>query len=121
MRKTTQKLLGQEGENQAVAFLLEKGYAILHRNYRYKHAEIDIIAQKENVLAFVEVKMRSSEAFGTPESFVTKLKELKMKQAAQYYLDSENPLNIILRFDVISISKKAENQYEIWHLEDVFC
>ena len=62
--------LGQKGELLAVDFLLEKGYIIVEKNYRFRKAEIDVIAKKEGVLAVVEVKTRSTNYFGNPEEFV---------------------------------------------------
>ena len=59
--------LGKKGEQLAVDFLQKKGYTILDRNWRFKKAEVDIIAQKEQILAIVEVKTRSSNYFGNPQ------------------------------------------------------
>ena len=66
--------LGREGEDLAAQYLLKNGYQILERNYRYRKAEIDIIALKEETLAIVEVKSRTSSYFGSPESFVSQKK-----------------------------------------------
>ncbi len=66
--------LGQEGEQMASTYLEQQGYIILHRNWRYSHYEIDIIALKKEVLHFIEVKIRSSAKFGLPEESVTKKK-----------------------------------------------
>ena len=62
---------GKYGEQLAAEFLSENGYEIIERNYRYKHAEIDIIARQGEALIFVEVKLRSSQTFGVPEEFDT--------------------------------------------------
>ena len=67
--------LGKKGEELAVNHLLKKGYNILERNYRFDKAEVDIIAQKKDILAVVEVKTRTSADFGNPESFVSKKKD----------------------------------------------
>ena len=65
---------GKKGEELAKSFLIEKGYEILASNYRYKKAEIDLIAKKENILAIIEVKTRTSIDYGAPESFVNNKK-----------------------------------------------
>lgn len=67
--------LGKKGEELAVAYLLEDGYTILERNWTYRKAEIDIIAQKEGILAVIEVKTRSSIDFGLPQDFVKPKKD----------------------------------------------
>jgi len=61
---------GKEAEDMAADFLSRNGYEIVQRNYRYRRSEIDLIVRKDNWLVFVEVKMRSSDAFGYPEEFV---------------------------------------------------
>ena len=61
---------GKQGEDKAAEFLADKGYEIVVRNYRYRHAEIDIIAKKNKILAFVEVKTRTNLSYGMPEEFV---------------------------------------------------
>ena len=68
--------LGKKGEQLAVDFLIENGYDIVERNYRFNKAEVDIIAQKEDVLAIIEVKTRSTADFGNPQDFV-KPKQIK--------------------------------------------
>ena len=67
--------LGRKGEELATTFLKEKGFEILHKNWRYKKAEIDIIGQLKDTLVFVEVKCRKSEFFGRPEQAINHKKE----------------------------------------------
>ena len=73
--------LGKKGERIAVGFLLEQGYSIVERNWRFLKAEVDIIAQKDNIVVAVEVKTRSSKVFGNPQDFIDakKIKLLVMK------------------------------------------
>ena len=66
--------LGNKGEEIAIAYLQDKNYTILEKNWRFKKAEVDIIALKEVVLAVIEVKTRTSNYFGNPEEFVNKKK-----------------------------------------------
>lgn len=106
---------GNKGENMAADFLAQKGYEILTRNYRYKHAEIDLIVKRGNWLLFVEVKTRSSNAYGEPEEFVTEFKARKIFEAAEEYIFSTNWQGNV-RFDVVSI--KLGDVPEIEHFED---
>src|SRR5687768_14780046 len=93
---------GNLGEDIAAEFLKKKGFEIVTRNYRFKKAEIDIIVKKENWLLFIEVKTRSSNAFGEPEEFVDEFKAHRIFEAAEEYIFSTDWKGHI-RFDVISV------------------
>ena len=110
--------LGRKGEQLAVDFLVKNNYEIIERNYRFEKAEVDIIAKKDDILAVIEVKTRSTIDFGSPEDFV-KPKQIKnLVKAVDEYVTVNN-LNVDVRFDVIAIVKK-EKQYDIEHLENAF-
>lgn len=110
--------LGKEGEDLAVAFLLKKGYRILSRNFRYLKAEVDIIAQKEDILAVVEVKTRSTPDFGDPQEFLKKKQINSLVKAVDFFVNGKQ-LDVEVRFDIIAIIKnKAGTRIE--HLEDAF-
>lgn len=110
--------LGKKGEQLAVDFLVENNYNIVERNYRFDKAEVDIIAQKGDILAIVEVKTRSSLDFGNPQDFV-KPKQIKnLVKAVDEYV-TENDLDVEVRFDIIAIVKE-NNSYNIEHLENAF-
>ncbi|NVK51865.1 MAG: YraN family protein [Flavobacteriaceae bacterium] len=110
--------LGKEGEKLAIRYLLKKGYTILETNYRYLKAEVDIIAQKKNVLAVVEVKTRSTVDFGNPQDFVNPKKIKLLISAIDYYVN-EKDLDVEVRFDIIAIVKQ-QNTFQIEHLKDAF-
>jgi putative endonuclease len=110
--------LGKLGEEMAVDFLQQNGYEILETNWTFQKAEIDIIAQKENILAVVEVKTRSSIDFGLPQDFVKPKKIQLLVKAVNEYV-SKNDLDVNVRFDIIAINKDSNN-YKIEHLEDAF-
>jgi len=110
--------LGKLGEELAVEFLQQNGYDILETNWTFQKAEIDIIAQKENILAVVEVKTRSSIEFGLPQDFVSPKKIQLLVKAVNEYIVS-NDLDVEVRFDIIAISKE-DKTYRIEHLEDAF-
>lgn len=110
--------LGKKGEQLAVDFLLKNNYEIVERNYRFDKAEVDIIAQKEDILAVIEVKTRSTIDFGNPQDFV-KPKQIKnlVKAVDEYVV--ENDLDLEVRFDIIAIVKEQKG-YAIEHLENAF-
>ena len=110
--------LGKLGEELAADFLQQNGYEILETNWVFQKAEIDIIAQKENVLAVVEVKTRSSIEFGLPQDFVKPKKIQLLVKAVNEYVIS-NDLEVEVRFDIIAISKE-DNDFKIEHIEDAF-
>lgn len=110
--------LGKFGEELAVDFLQQNGYVVLETNWTFQKAEIDIIAQKENTLAIVEVKTRSSIEFGLPQDFVKPKKIQLLVKAVNEYVVS-NDLDVEVRFDIIAIFKD-DSRYKIDHIEDAF-
>lgn len=110
--------LGKLGEQMAVEYLQKKGYNILQTNWVFQKAEIDIIAQKDDILAIVEVKTRSDIAYGLPQDFVKPKKIQLLVKAINEYL-IQNDLDAQARFDIISIYKN-NGSFEIEHLEDAF-
>ena len=77
---------GRNGEDLAVDFLIQKGYRILQRNFRFEHGEIDIVADDRGVLVFVEVKARRTKQFGEPEEAVSIRKRKQIRKTALGYL-----------------------------------
>lgn len=110
---------GKKAETLAGVFLEEKGYEILAKNYRYGRAEIDIIVKKGIFVVFVEVKSLTNTKFGNPEIRVTKNKVKLVTKAAENFVYSTNWQQQI-RFDIISIIFKSEEDFEIMHFEDAF-
>jgi putative endonuclease len=110
--------LGKLGEELAVAFLKENGYKIVETNFVFQKAEIDIIAQKDNLIVVVEVKTRSSLDFGLPQDFVTPKKIQLLVKAVDAYIIS-NDLDGDIRFDIIAIFNN-ENKFEVEHITDAF-
>lgn len=110
--------LGKKGEQIAIDYLIEKGYIILDKNWRYLKAEVDIIAKIENTLAVVEVKTRSSDYFGNPQDFVNPKKIQLMVSAINEYVISKD-LDVEVRFDIIAILK-TDTEEKIEHLKDAF-
>ena len=110
--------LGKKGEALAIDYLIKKGYKILDKNWRYLKAEVDIIAQKEDMLIAVEVKTRTTDYFGDPQDFITKKKISLLVLAMNEYVLSKN-FDCEVRFDVIAIIKNKK-AFEIEHIEDAF-
>lgn len=110
--------LGKLGEELAVAFLQNAGYTIIETNWTFQKAEVDIIAQKANTLAIIEVKTRSGTDFGLPQDFVGPKKIRLLVKAVNEYVVT-NDLDVEVRFDIIAISKKGSD-FTTEHLENAF-
>lgn len=106
---------GTLGEQRATQFLKEKDYKILQNNYKNVLGEIDIIAQKDKCVVFVEVKTRASSAFGRASEAVGVAKRRKLRQVALLYMKKNKLLDGFVRFDVIEVYAD-----EINHIENAF-
>ncbi len=104
--------IGKEGEDIAVRFLTQKGLRVLGRNYYTPFGEIDIIAEDETELIFVEVKTRKNINFGLPEEAMTKKKMDRIKKSANVYV-CKNNVQKPVRFDLLSIIKIGKK----WKIE----
>jgi putative endonuclease len=111
------KELGQQGEDAAASFLVKKGYKILNRNWRVSANEIDIIAENDNFIVFIEVKTRSGNYLEHPSTAVTVSKQKGIIRAADQYIRKYN-IDKESRFDIITIIKN--NEFEITHIENAF-
>ena len=110
---------GNSGESLAVEYFLEKGYEILYRNWRYKRLEVDIIASRNGMLHFIEVKTRTSTKFGYPEENVSakKIKFLIDASAEFLYI---NPQWKRIQFDVLSVVINPCAEVIYFLIEDVY-
>lgn len=109
---------GRLGENAATELLLTNKYEILEKNYRFGRAEIDLIARKNDLLVFVEVKLRRSDKFGFPEEAVSPRKQELFLETAEHYIEKINWQHDI-RFDIIAITQN-NGKLNIHHIEDAF-
>ena len=107
---------GKEGEKAAVRFLKKKGYRIIEKNYRNKSGEIDIVAEQDQVLVFIEVKSRADSEYGEPLEAVTPHKHRKIGQVARGFLTQHQIENRDCRFDVVGI-KGNPNEPKTWEVE----
>lgn len=116
----SKKEIGELGENLAVKYLRKKGYRVLERNLRNKGGEIDIVAEVNDTVIFIEVKTRSPRSLATPESAIDFEKQKRIRKTAKMYLTGYfNPSPI--RFDTITIL--LDDWYKpikISHTEDAF-
>jgi putative endonuclease len=111
---------GTKGEELAATFLKENGYTVLETNWRFKNLEADIIAVANGVMVVAEVKTRTTNFFGEPETFVNKQKQANLRRAANAYIQDKQ-LDLEVRFDIISvILGKNEEQVKINHIPDAF-
>lgn len=98
------RAVGSRYEAETAAFLQQKGYEILERNFRERRGEIDLIAREGRTLVFVEVKYRKTIKNGYPEEAVDERKQRKIRQTAQYYLYRHQiPEGTPIRFDVVAV------------------
>lgn len=110
---------GKAGEELAVHFIQKQGYVILAQNWRFKRSEVDIIASKEKVLHFFEVKTRTGQQPVLPEESVTNKKMNKLKEAAEEYLYLY-PEWKLLQFNVLAITIYLTGETEIFLIEDAY-
>ena len=113
-------ITGKYGETLAAAYFTERGYTILHQNWRNARFEVDIIASVRETLHFIEVKTRRTRKFGLPEESVSPKKIKNLIDASAIYL-YENPQWIKIQFDVLAITLgKTEEENEYFLIEDVY-
>ena len=116
------RLLGQGGEEQVAEKLRRDGWTIVARNFRCRMGELDLVAENETFLAFVEVKLRKDDRFGSACEAVTTSKQRKLRAAAQYYLMS-HPTKLQPRFDVAEVYAPQGVRTEtpaIYYIENAF-
>ena len=111
---------GVQGEETAARFLLDRGYAILERNYRGDRSEIDIIARAGDTIVFCEVKTARSRRFGPAVSWVTPRKVRRIARAAGDYLATHDVAGCSFRFDVIGLEVDRDGAVTVNHIPDAF-
>ena len=112
--------LGKWGEALAAGWLMDQGFLILHKNWRYRRSEIDIIATRGDVYHFIEVKCRETDAFGFPEEGVSKAKLRSMMKGAVHWLyERRIPVERRVQYDVLAIRLDEGKMPEYLLFEDV--
>ncbi len=112
--------VGITGEKIARKYLAKKGYKILENNFRVSFGEIDIIAEKNNCICFIEVKSRNSNKFGIPEESITSYKKNKIIKVAKSYIKNKRIEKKLFRFDIITLRFCNHLSVEIRHIENAF-
>lgn len=113
------KVTGNKGEDLAVDYLVKRGYTVLHRNWRFRHWEVDIIASKGKFLHFMEVKTRTTLIFGKPEESITTHKMNNLKNAAEEF-QYQNPEWKFIQFDALAITMEFNKPIEYYLIEDLY-
>jgi len=113
------KELGKKGEEVALRFLKKRGYRIIEKNYVCKLGEMDIIAKEKDTLVFIEVKTRTSTAFGPPQLAVNASKQRQLSKVALNYLKEKHLEDVKARFDVVAILLGQKGE-EIELIKDAF-
>ena len=114
------KELGIFGEEHAALYLEDLGYRILTRNYRSRYGEIDIIAEKDETLVFIEVKARRSYLYGEPKDSIHIRKQKKLIQTAMIFLQENEWEDHDCRFDVIEVTFLPNGSIRPYHIENAF-
>ena len=110
--------LGRVGECRAREHLVERGWSIEAANYRFGRREVDLVARRGNLVAFVEVKTRAGDGYGAPEEAVTRLKRREIEIVAREYLHRHRLDHVDVRFDVVAVT--VGSGFRVEHLEDAW-
>ena len=110
---------GNSGEILAVEYFIKNGYEILHKNWRHRHWEVDMIASRNGMLHFIEVKTRTSLKFGHPEENVDRKKIKFLIDASEEFL-YQHPQWQRIQFDILSINIKEDGVVDYFLIEDVY-
>ncbi len=119
MNTRPRQSLGSLGESLAGAFLKNKGYSILEKNWRTPYGEIDLVAMQDESIVFVEVKTRSNRSLGPPEISITPRKAEHMRSAAEYYIQQHPDIKSDWRIDLVTILLQPQAPAIIDHFENV--
>lgn len=112
--------IGQIGETAAINHMKKDGYKVIHKNWRHRRLEVDLICKKDGMLVFVEVKTRSSSKYGQPEAFVDAAKQRHLLNAADAYCYTTDYASEI-RFDIIAVVLNQKQEVkDIKHFPDAF-
>jgi putative endonuclease len=110
---------GNEGEDASARFLEANGYVVLARNFRCRYGELDLVAEKNGTICFVEVRMRSTSIWGDPSQTVQGAKQRRVVKSALHYLQAHALRNRMIRFDVVSVLGRGKDAV-VEHLPNAF-
>jgi putative endonuclease len=112
--------LGRRFEDAAAACLEARGWRILERNVRFQRREIDLVARRAGLVAFVEVKGRRSGRYGHPVEAVTWKKRREIEAVARWWIARHGEQSFTYRFDVVAVARRPDGSLAIDHLEDAW-
>lgn len=119
MQRNYNQETGRKGEDLAAIWLQQQGYAIIERNWRFKHWEVDLIASRANRLHFFEIKTRTNTRYGNPEESIGRKKMTNLRNAAEAY-QYLHPEWEYLQFDVLAINLHYNQPPDFFLIEDVY-
>ena len=114
------KPLGDRGEEIAARFLAQRGWAVTHRNFRMGRKEIDLVARRGEVVAFVEVKTRGGRGYGHPLEAITWRKRREIQQVAQAWVERYGLAGDVYRFDAVAVLLMGGGEPVVEHVEDAW-
>ncbi len=120
MKYKNKKEMGRYGERLAAEYLEKEGYIIIRMNFECLSGEVDIIAQKDEEITFVEVKTRAQNFFGAPAEAVDRLKQNHIYKVAEYYLYKNDLYDYKVSFDVVEVHLLEDEKYRIEHMKNAF-
>lgn len=113
------RIIGDAGEAFVAEYIKSKGFIISTRNYRTKQGEIDIIAENNDEILFIEVKTRSDGSFASPQEYVDRHKQMRIIAASDYYL-MYNGVGLNPRFDVAEVFLDNDGKMSLNYIENAF-
>lgn len=114
------KPLGDRGEELAARFLEQRGWTVVHRNFRMGRKEIDLVARRGEVVAFVEVKTRGGRGYGHPLEAITWKKRREIQQVASAWIDRFGKPGDVYRFDAVAVLVEGGGPPTLEHVEDAW-
>lgn len=112
--------LGPRGEAIAADFLVGAGWNIVHRNFRAGRKEVDLVVRRDGIVAFVEVKTRSSNRFGDPLDAITPRKQREVEEVARAWIERHGSDDDVYRFDAVAVRLQPDGAPRVEHLEDAW-
>ena len=113
-------VLGRWGESIAAGYLERSGWRIVARNYRFGRREVDVVARKDGILAFVEVKSRAGDGFGSPLEAITWKKRREIEAVAQHFLATRPVGDVGVRFDAVAVTLDPRGRVRVEHVRDAW-
>lgn len=119
-RAPSGKPLGDRGEEVAARHLTARGWTVTHRNFRMGRKEIDLVARRGEVVAFVEVKTRAGRGYGHPLEAITWKKRREIGQVAQAWIERHGREGDVYRFDAVAVLVLGGGEPQVEHVEDAW-